>query len=177
LAVVEGSLFTFGVIVNLNLKELLDHTEDSIRAAYEKDPGAHPPPMFITIDSNGTKNLLVTPWNGEDEKTLVLRNLKKIFRETGVVAYLNVTEAWVTKQFHSGKPPSECEDREEVVMISAVSKEGSMGRLLYIVREKDGDVVDLVRRGDNEVTGLTGRLVELLDNSLDSLIPKSNMLH
>jgi hypothetical protein len=113
-------------------------------AVYFKEHG-EVVPMWHAVDRNGENILLVTPWNGYDEKHDTLDAVRALFRERGVKRYVFMTEAWSLfapsieeARKHVGHF-EEHPDRREILALQAEDIDGSslMG-WYFILRPEHG---------------------------------------
>lgn len=126
-------------------------------------------PLFHIQFKNRPPALMSTPWNGEDEKVMVIRVLKgamATFRQD-IVSYSFMSEAWLAVE-HANHPtglmPSEREDKREVVLINACSGADSRLKILAISRDDKGRVNALTADPDHQLNHIEGRLFNLLDD-------------
>ena len=84
-------------------------------------------PMVVGIDREGKKHVLPLPFTSDESKDILVSEAKKFFKEKGVTQIVWMSEAWckVVDKKDTNKPlprPSLCRDRQEIVVISYLSK-------------------------------------------------------
>lgn len=82
------------------------------------------------------------------DKELFSFILKKAVNDFEGVAYMFASEAWMVKRkadgpLDEGKPPAECDDREEVVIVTIETKADRKSNLFVAPIKRDKDKVEL----------------------------------
>lgn len=123
-------------------------------------------PVFFARWEDTKVGMYMTPWTDEQSKQAMLMALKLAFAARGVDSYVSVSEAWAIKRDKGFDPekspsPSQCEDREEIMILTGVSHDGVIAATAKLGREGDkrtiGDLTWLP--GDHQ---MSGRMLELL---------------
>jgi hypothetical protein len=91
-------------------------------------------PHFIAELPDGSVHFMATPWQGEDDKEIILNVVAKHFAEHNVARYALTSEVWYVRRA-GGDPsavglPSEQPDRKSAQLVLAVDRNGEM--LSYI---------------------------------------------
>jgi hypothetical protein len=132
-------------------------------------------PMWLILDWKGEIEIVATPWNSPHQKHVVTAAMRETMRETGIIAYSLLVEAWFSRlsakeagKEYKGPPPSERADRQEAVVALACNRDG---RTLYhnweIKRDKKGRCIELLR-----LDGPEDRITSaIFDNLLDERKP------
>lgn len=121
-------------------------------------------PFIQAQDDHGNVYLLPTLWKGEQQKLELLSRLKLFFTWKRVTSYVQVSEAWVIERSpedarNETRSPEECEDRAEVLVLNAVSRDEVLAATCPMVR--DGD--EVAAGAPEFFSGpKEGRLLELL---------------
>jgi hypothetical protein len=149
------------------LDALIDHAYEHARTVLiERRTGDDQlAPAWLTIGGDGAVTITITPWSDEFEKDLVVAAMRHTMRETGVVAYSFVSEAWSASEPESYDPkrhgwPKDRPDRQEVVIAVASDRAASVHATWLIKRDRRGRVAALERQPDAEIA--FGRFDDLL---------------
>jgi len=140
-------------------------------------------PMFIV--HAGTKTLaVVSQWRDDDEKRQAFLLVALLAAREGAEAIGFISEAWIRQVDHAPReteaefaarvkavPPSEAEDRQEVVMCAMqyrdpVAGKRSLMTSLDIVRDATGKPVAAPKRTDDGYDRLGGAALALLSERL-----------
>jgi hypothetical protein len=155
-----------------SLGKLLDVAETHARAVLVGSE-QQLPPIFDLEGADGQRYIVATPFSGEDaddvigNKDMVARMVRELIREKGVVRYSFLSEAWMIVRPSSwqdgmGAPPSEADDRVEVVVALATDGVDYRARRWRIKRD-GAQCIDLVFDSqDEEVSSGGGRFDNLL---------------
>lgn len=134
--------------------------------------GAELLPTWVMATSKGQVVVMATPFDGAGSKDVIAEAVRKFMRDANVVRYAFTTEAWAanpTKEsWDAGdkRPPSEREDRVEIVMIVAADREGFTLNTYKIERHDAGQVTALsLWKDGKDMTGFTGRFANMLDEA------------
>lgn len=96
------------------------------------------------------------PWNGDEEKAAILKEVKRQARIHKAIAFSFVTEAWVIKTDNPDAlmtRPAEHPNRHEYVFAVARDKQDTKARAWQIVRDRPGgSIIALVP--DNPYNGV-----------------------
>ncbi len=126
-------------------------------------------PVFHVQFKDRAPALIATPWNGDDEKRLAVAAMRagiQQFRDK-IVNYCFISEAWVAtedRRHPSGLQPRDREDKYEVVMINARSKEAGRFVILRIERDDKGRVSKLVKEDVSDIVSRSGQLDNLFED-------------
>lgn len=138
-------------------------------------PNAALLPSFVIEGASGAIAILATPWSSDRDKEITAQALRATMRESGVVRYSSLSEAWMamappditpeqarTMRLRDDQMPSQRPDRIEVVIIAACDRTTSKSALLRIVRGEAGTVVRLDRdqAGDKILSGRFANLLQ-----------------
>lgn len=122
---------------------------------------------FVALTESGQLAIVPTPWRGEEEKVAMLASVREVFREQKVVAYVSFAEAWIATAIPGDdRPPSEREDRAEVLFIGLAVKGEPQPecRQFKIERPYDGSAPSLVPEPLPPGLTIAGRLTSLLED-------------
>ena len=126
-------------------------------------------PHFIGENDKGEVFIYATPFNGDDGdggKDVILAALKQHFRENNIIRYATASEAWVTTRSATDPEPdlrpSEDPQREDVVLVVAVDKQGNqvLHRARIVMADDNKRHVDPME--NSEGFALRGRMLDLL---------------
>jgi hypothetical protein len=110
------------------------------------------------------KSMVVgTPWNGEQDKKLMILVMRDMLKQEGALSYSFMSEAWAATEdlkHPTGLQPSQREDRREVVIINACDHNGGKMRVYEMKRGANGRVSALVQ-DQTEADHFEGRLFNL----------------
>lgn len=148
----------------MDLKELMQMGLERAANHIAKSPANDEVvPHFIGTDGKNI-SVYMTPWNGEFEKALTIAKLRTLFAEHGIIRYAMVSEVWcIARNADSPderRPPSQCPDRQERLMVLGVEYGGSQHAYCDIIREDEKR-----RCGPPQwmtYGGLSGRMTTLL---------------
>lgn len=149
------------------LKTLLDKTYDfqaEIINGSEVDGDSFP--HFVGEDADGKIFILVTPFEDESQRKLVLMAVRQKFKEHGIVRYAMASETWsVTKRVEDiadDEPlPYEHPDREDSLLVFAVDKAGnvlSRNARIIVADDRKRHLEPIDMKG----ASVTGMMVDLL---------------
>lgn len=154
----------------MTLERMIELAHEHAKSVLIGHEGATLPPTFVIEFKDRPAAVIVTPWKNDAEKNAFLTAIRlsmKLYRSS-VTGYSVVSEAWVATQDHeprpSERPPSERDDRREVVFVCASDGEKTLFKAWEIERGDDAVVTELALR--DELKGLDrlgGRLVDLLE--------------
>jgi hypothetical protein len=127
-------------------------------------------PTWTMVTVKGQLVVFATPFDGGDGyKDIIAEAMKKFMTEAKVVRYSFISEAWAAsplkEEWDKGdrRPPSEREDRIEVVLITVADKSGSWVRTLEMVRDwETGKVIELKQQKEFKDEAHEGRFANLL---------------
>lgn len=129
-------------------------------------------PTWVMATAKGQVVVMATPFDGEWSKDLIGTVVRKFMREANVVRYAFTSEAWMAKptkeSWDAGdrRPPSEREDRVEIVMIIAADREDFTLNTYQIEREASGQITALSpMEQDGKMEGFSGRFTNMLDKA------------
>lgn len=147
----------------MNSREILEYYSNSA-IAHIKEMG-EAKPMFISQTNDGHDIVTVTPFRNDNEKIAMQQFMRIQHLAKNVVSYVFVNEVWYTdkiNQLQSGKRVSDCDDRQEGLMILFVNDEMRMMRLYKIIRNSSNKIIDIVSSGLPDDTKIEGTFCELL---------------
>jgi len=97
-------------------------------------------PMWHAIDRNGEHLLILTPWQGQEEKEEMVYGLRHLFRAKGVTRYAFMCEAWgaFTGNMEAVAPYlggnlKNYPDRREILTINAEDNTGKTMQGWYFI--------------------------------------------
>lgn len=108
------------------LRELMDTALDCSRKSVA-DTEDMMCPMWTLLSENGEVAIVGTPFMDDGpSKDAVVAFMKKFIRDNNVIAYVFANEAWMIKreterEVRDSLPPSQCDDREEILHLVGVS--------------------------------------------------------
>jgi hypothetical protein len=127
---------------------------------------------WTLLTASGNIAMVVTPFeDGDRGKDLVAAGMRKLMREANVIRYTFASEAWMSvataEEMAEGKPyrpPSERDDRVEIVMITGADKTTSALNAYEIKRDwTTGQITALEKLDKGEMRPETqGRFANLL---------------
>lgn len=128
-------------------------------------------PTWTAITKNGQFLIVATPFEGgERHKDMVAQAMERIFNEINAERYTFISEAWMARvdkdeYDKDRRPPSQRDDRMEVLIIMGGDKDGSQMRTYEIIRDDEGIISDLkLDPASIEMSGpqVEGRFANLL---------------
>lgn len=128
-------------------------------------------PIWHLVPERGDEMVIMTPFDCETAKMIVLAQLRDYMREKAVVRYVFITEAWAvrtTKEEYAKdkRPPSERDNRVEIVQIVGAERGGEgQGRAFEIVRDWTTGQVTELKPLDQSATQMSGRFANLLEDA------------
>lgn len=130
-------------------------------------------PTWVMATERGQVVVMATPFDGEGAKDLICLAVRKFMQEANVVRYAFTSEAWVAKttkeSWDAGdhRPPSEREDRVEIVMFIAADREDFTLKVYQIERDAAGQITALSpwQEHEEKPTGWSGRFANMLDKA------------
>ena len=159
------------------LAQMLDVAEDHARTVLVKNQLGSMIPVFDLRDAKGDARIVAGEFTGEtpaevvDTKDAIAKFVRTLIQEHDIVQYSFLSEAWMIVRkapadYIAGVsvPPSEADDRVEVVICTAQSRTDFAMRRWRIKRDKKGCVVDLVLDSNaGEKAKPSGRFDSLLE--------------
>lgn len=124
-------------------------------------------PIFMVLTGDDEIIFVGTPWDGDEQKDMAIHLLKDLMKRHNATAYSFLTEAWVSAQRRDDPdrtPPSQRADRREVVMAMATNGSDTKYRSWLIIRDMDGNCVDLVQEKEG---------IQISVSRFDGLLPTS----
>jgi hypothetical protein len=129
-------------------------------------------PVIHAMYDNGQSIVIGMPWRSAAEKVAILAEIRKTFKQTGVLAYCATIEAWTVmepvpeEEFKSGdfKMPSERDDRVEVFMAFASDGTDQRSKMWDIERDAKGCVSAIRHRPLPDDMPFEGIIPELLSD-------------
>lgn len=122
-------------------------------------------PIFMVLTGDDEIIFVGTPWDGDEQKDMAIHLLKDLMKRHNATAYSFLTEAWVSAQRRDDPdrtPPSQRADRREVVMAMATNGSDTKYRSWLIIRDVDGNCVDLVQEKEG---------IQISVSRFDGLLP------
>jgi len=124
----------------MELRELLDGASDMAADVFYEVGEIEP--TWIAENVDGLVMVLRTPFTDADiSKDIVVRSMRKLFKERNVVRYVFVSEAWIVefKDHMDAGRPSQHPDRREIIMLRGEDINGDViGATRYILRPEVG---------------------------------------
>lgn len=148
----------------LNVDELLDHAVEHARKVLVGKPKAALMPTWL-IQVKDQTMILGTPWDGDNDKDIVITAMRMLMKLRDVQSYSFMSEAWkATESLDNpiGLMPRDREDKVEVLIINACDRKGGKIRFYEIKRGPDAVVTDLVLDIHGDDDRFSGRLYNLL---------------
>ena len=139
------------------------YAEDFVRNYLKNNKSIQP--MFIGTKINGDQIIFTGEWDDDDEKRFFLTGVKCAFGVNDVHCYVVFSEAWAAsfKEDEKHTRPSECADKEEVLLLSGVDYSEKVMKIFPIVRDGKGKFLEL---GENQIedeeANFEGAFTELL---------------
>lgn len=131
-------------------------------------------PITHLVRSDGQEAVVGTPWQNDHEKEMTLNILANLMRESHVIRYMVMCEAWMRNAtadevagYKPGDPLPNIDpirdhpDRMEIVIACAVERGDKRVRVWETKRDKHGQCVDLVEI-TNRADGWEGQWASLL---------------
>lgn len=156
----------------MNLNELVQHGADFAKFAFEGSGELQP--MWITEDNKGQRGIVMTPFDGPNAKTKVVRALRESFKRLNIQRYVFIVEAWmldtravdkkVTENVIQGNVAvSDVPERIECIQVVGEDRDGTSAMGHYLIhRDKDGKPTLSEFKKLEGYDRSTGRLVGLL---------------
>lgn len=128
-------------------------------------------PVWAMVTKSGQTLMFATPfYGGEETKEAVAQAMRLFMERVGVVRYTFMSEAWAAQTSKSEwtqdqRPPSQRDDRTEIVLICGGEKDKTVIDSYEMVRDwQTGSVVELKQQdmGRREEHNFTGRFANLL---------------
>lgn len=154
---------------DIDCKFLTRHADKVARERFEEE--GQVPPHILAI-SKAWPIYIPLFFENTEQKAMVAQLIRQVFKAQAVERYVFVSEAWTIKrdpgQYQPGIAPMDCEDREEVVSISAFGPNEERSSLsIPIVRPWDGSKPYLGEGIDmSEYKSVGGIMSNLLPESL-----------
>jgi hypothetical protein len=150
----------------LTIDELLDHALEHARAVLIDKPDAQLIPTWL-IQAKDRTTIVGTPWNGDDDKDIMLLVIRMMLKKEQAQSYSFMSEAWMATEDLNhpiGLQPREREDRKEAIIMNAFDRKGGKMRIYDIQRGDNGQVNDLVLQ-QTEADHFSGRMFNLFRDS------------
>jgi hypothetical protein len=148
----------------LTVDELLDRAIEHACSVLVGKPEASLMPTWL-IQSKDKTSIIGTPWDGEEDKKFMLFAMRMMLEKEQAQSYSFMSEAWSARENLNhpiGLPPSQREDKNEVVLINACDRQGGKMRIYEIKRNKKGVVTELALQKQGGEDQFSGRLLNLL---------------
>lgn len=104
------------------------------------------PTWWIQLN-DGPGEMLITPWDGEDEKMVIVGTIRQRLKDPRVLSYAFVSEVWVATEKLGERrklTPMQRPDRQEKLMVHAFDRAGQGGVKIYNMRRtKAGKLIKL----------------------------------
>ena len=147
----------------MDLDGLLEAALKHAEAVLVGEPDAQIIPTWVLYGKDIPVTLIATPWEDEDDKDMMIGLMRQLMKAKGVDCYSFLSEAWTASEDVRnpiGLEPRKREDRREVVLITACSRESARLAIYEIKRGPDARVTELVF--EDAVGQSGGRLSNLL---------------
>jgi hypothetical protein len=124
-------------------------------------------PTFHVVAGNGQNALVLTPFNGEQEKEMVAKAMRRMMQEVNAIRYTFTSECWMAvldkgEWEHDKRPPSQRDTRIEALVIVGCDDDRTSTAIYEIVRDDEGTITDLKRKDMGEsMPEMGGRFVGL----------------
>jgi hypothetical protein len=157
------------------MDKALDFARDMIIGTNDDEDESAFAPAWAMVTQNGQTVVVMTPFvGGPEAKDAIAEGMRLVMKEAHVIRYTFTSEAWTASQrapFNPGDlPPSERNDRKEVLMITGGDRvTGTKIRLFDIIRDEDGVVTELKfdkKHSDLQTDsscGAEGRFTDMLE--------------
>jgi hypothetical protein len=103
------------------LRLLVDHVVDFATETFRER--GEVAPMWIAETKTGQRIPVMTPMDTSEQKDMVAKGLRRLFKAQGVVRYAFMSESWMVdvrgREDLPGLTPSKHPDRREILMVSA----------------------------------------------------------
>jgi hypothetical protein len=121
--------------------------------------------LIVAVCANGDLIEILPELKDDDDKAAFIQAARLMFREWKVERYALVSEAWKAPDAHTTVRPSQCSGRKEVMIVSAIDRNGCSTATLEMVRDwQSGCVVDLLEDAREYTTNVpNGRFMRLLE--------------
>lgn len=146
-----------------------EHALTFLKKLYLEDGLEELIPQWIIVAGNNHIVELLTPFEGSESKDLTALGLRRVMAEVHAKRYLFMSEAWVVSRNSlsdiNGRPPSQCEDRIEVVVVVAGDHDETTSKTYELIRDwESGKVIELKDTGHDHAGGtLGGRFAGMLE--------------
>jgi hypothetical protein len=134
----------------MTLERMIDKAHDYAKGLLIGHKGAQVSPTFVVQFKSRGPAIMVMSWRSDREREAALSSIEMAMKlqRADVVAYSVVSEAWVAVQDHAtragDRPPSERDDRKEMVFACASDGLDQRFKAWEIVRGPDAVVTGLV---------------------------------
>lgn len=152
------------------MDELGKHYEDYISALDETQP------TWYLVDEEGKVEIVVTPFMGKDSaeaaksKALIRGVVSLMLVRDNILRYVFVSEAWTTtvkkEDLKTSLPPSQSEQRREVLVMVVVDGDGTKAQRVYEIMRSPENLRSLkllVR--ESEATEIHGEMTKLFEQA------------
>lgn len=126
------------------------------------------PTWWIQLN-DGPGEMLITPWDGEDEKMAIVGTIRQRLKDPRVLSYAFVSEVWVATEKLGERrklTPMQRPDRQEKLMVHAFDRAGQGGVKIYNMRRtKAGKLIKLPEDKGLASGYFEGRMFNLFKDS------------
>lgn len=170
------------------LQGLVEEAKNFVRAMYaDADADYQVPPTWIAKGPEGVA-VVMTPFDDTEGKRSAVNMIRMLFAAKDITHYVLVTEAWMANVNPEKEPelvnipPSQREDRKEVVNIVGADRSGNKIGVTYeILRNDDmtprlGDTDLLEAQGVSSIGGVMVSMLEDLPPLQDEFKARINEL-
>ena len=146
----------------------MDMVVHQAKKAIEEDGEEIVSVFFAEKESDCSMNIIMAPWASTQEKQSILNQLRVMFKEMNITRYTHMCEAWASSDMNHhnmGGMPSEDPQRQEVLIVTSVSRGEVRGRTFPIIRDREDKRTLGPQKEMPPGTTLGGEITTLLGNS------------
>lgn len=149
-------------------RKLMDHMIAFARSAFEETGQLMP--MWHLVDAQGQSSIYMTPFNGDDEKTLTGTFIRAMVKKHNAIRIGFMSETWVasypegTSEKDAQKiMPSEHPERKEALYLTCEEIDGTnYSAFIDISRDADGKGI-LGKTDETTMNATTGRFTNFFE--------------
>lgn len=129
------------------------------------------PTTFMVLKPDGELLIAVAPWGDDLERARVLFSIRLLIMMTEATAYAHVGEAWTVtrhqKEMRARIQPKDCEDREEILCVSVVTRTGEKSHQTWALLRDENSVRIGAERKMDEGVEVGGAMFDLFNFRID----------
>jgi hypothetical protein len=124
-------------------------------------------PVFVLYNASGEQYVVGAPWNDDADKQIMVSALRGFMAKMQITQYVHVSEAWGASVDKTTGPelaklrPSERNDRQEVIVVTASDNHDTVALAEEIIRDAAGQVSD-TKPIWPKLGAITGRMTDIL---------------